>query len=75
VFESHSRRRPRSKGGRLAAYRAGLARCWFALANGRARSVEEAILWHDGEAANARSRFERLPAARRKALLHWLETL
>jgi len=45
------------------------------LHDGRARSAEEAILWHDGEAAGARREFEQLPAARRKALLHWLETL
>jgi len=45
------------------------------LHDGRARSAEEAILWHDGEAASARDHFERLPAAERTALLHWLETL
>lgn len=45
------------------------------LHDGRARSAEEAILWHDGEAASARRNFEQLPLARRKALLHWIETL
>jgi CxxC motif-containing protein (DUF1111 family) len=45
------------------------------LHDGRARSAEEAILWHDGEAAGARHQFEALPAAQRKAFLHWLETL
>jgi CxxC motif-containing protein (DUF1111 family) len=45
------------------------------LHDGRARSAEEAILWHDGEAAGARTRFEQLPAQQRKAFLHWLETL
>ena len=45
------------------------------LHDGRARSAEEAILWHDGEAAGARTRFEQLPAPERKAFLHWLETL
>lgn len=45
------------------------------LHDGRARSVEEAILWHDGEAGDARQRFEKLPARQRQAFLHWLETL
>lgn len=42
------------------------------LHDGRARSVEEAVLWHDGEAAVARQRFERLPAVQRAALLDWV---
>jgi CxxC motif-containing protein (DUF1111 family) len=45
------------------------------LHDGRARSAEEAILWHDGEAAGARHQFEALPTAQRKSFLHWLETL
>ncbi len=45
------------------------------LHDGRARSAEEAILWHDGEAAAARKNFEELPAPQRKGFLHWLETL
>lgn len=45
------------------------------LHDGRARSIEEAILWHGGEAAPARSRFERLPRRDREALLAWLGTL
>ena len=45
------------------------------LHDGRARSAEEAILWHDGEATDARQNFEQLPASQRKAFLHWLETL
>jgi len=45
------------------------------LHDGRARSAEEAILWHDGEASGARARFEQLPAPQRKAFLRWLETL
>ena len=44
-------------------------------AHGRARSVEEAILWHDGEAVGARKKFEHLTATERKAFLHWVETL
>ncbi len=56
-------------------YRIALERHPTFLHDGRARSVEEAILWHDGEAQNARDHFERLPAAERRDVLHWLETL
>jgi len=42
------------------------------LHDGRARSVEEAVLWHDGEAAPARRRFERSTFAERGRLLDWL---
>jgi CxxC motif-containing protein (DUF1111 family) len=56
-------------------YRMSLEHFPTFLHDGRARSAEEAILWHDGEAANARARFEQLPAPQRKAFLHWLETL
>ena len=56
-------------------YRMSLERFPTFLHDGRARSAEEAILWHDGEAAGARKRFERLTAEQRKAFLHWLETL
>jgi CxxC motif-containing protein (DUF1111 family) len=45
------------------------------LHDGRARSIEEAILWHDGEAAAARERFEHLDAALRQRLLAWLAQL
>jgi len=45
------------------------------LHDGRARSLEEAILWHSGEAARARNGFLNLPARRREALLRWLESL
>jgi CxxC motif-containing protein (DUF1111 family) len=45
------------------------------LHDGRARSAEEAILWHDGEASGARIRFEQLPALQRKAFLRWVDTL
>jgi CxxC motif-containing protein (DUF1111 family) len=56
-------------------YRMSLEHFPTFLHDGRARSAEEAILWHDGEAANARARFEQLPAPQRKVFLHWLETL
>jgi len=45
------------------------------LHDGRARSVEEAILWHSGEAARSRHGFLNLPRRQREALLRWLETL
>jgi CxxC motif-containing protein (DUF1111 family) len=56
-------------------YRMSLEHFPTFLHDGRARSAEEAILWHDGEAAGARDRFEHLPASQRKAFLRWLETL
>jgi CxxC motif-containing protein (DUF1111 family) len=44
------------------------------LHDGRARSLEEAVLWHDGEASGAQQAFQRLPRAQRMALLQWLAT-
>jgi CxxC motif-containing protein (DUF1111 family) len=45
------------------------------LHDGRARSIEEAILWHGGEAAASRDAFRALPAASRAQLVEFLETL
>jgi CxxC motif-containing protein (DUF1111 family) len=45
------------------------------LHDGRARSVEEAVLWHDGEAAVVRERFEHLPRAQREQLLRFVGAL
>ena len=45
------------------------------LHDGRARSVEEAVLWHDGEAAGVRERFEHLARAQREQLLRFVEAL
>jgi CxxC motif-containing protein (DUF1111 family) len=45
------------------------------LHDGRARTAEEAILWHGGEARRARDGFRALPAADRAALLSFLESL
>lgn len=45
------------------------------LHDGRARTLEEAILWHGGEAAAAQSSFRALPAADRAALLSFLGSL
>lgn len=41
----------------------------------RARNFQEAILWHDGEAAAARGRFMALPKDDRAALIRFLESL
>ena len=45
------------------------------LHDGRARSLEEAVLWHGGEARTARERFMALARAERRALLDFLESL
>lgn len=45
------------------------------LHDGRARSVEEAILWHGGEGANARAAFKNLTGAQRAQLLRFLDSL
>ncbi len=47
----------------------------FYLHDGRARSLEEAILWHGGEAQRARDGFTQLPAADRAALVQFLNSL
>lgn len=45
------------------------------LHDGRARSLEEAILWHGGQADRARQAFTAMPRADRQDLLAWLGTL
>ena len=45
------------------------------LHDGRARSLEEAILWHGGEAEESRQRFMSLTPEEREALLKFLESL
>ena len=45
------------------------------LHDGRARSLEEAVLWHGGEAQKARERFTSLSAEERSALIAFLESL
>lgn len=42
------------------------------LHDGRARSIEEAILWHGGDAAAARDLYQAMPAAERAAILRFL---
>jgi CxxC motif-containing protein (DUF1111 family) len=45
------------------------------LHDGRARNLEEAILWHGGEALAARDFYLRLPKSEREALLRFLGSL
>lgn len=45
------------------------------LHDGRARTTQEAILWHGGEAAAARKRYVQLPKDDRQALLAFLQSL
>ena len=45
------------------------------LHDGRARSIEEAILWHGGEAEEARQRFMGLTVEERRALIRFLRSL
>ena len=47
----------------------------YFLHDGRARSLEEAILWHGGEAAASRDAFAAAPPERRAALIRFLESL
>jgi CxxC motif-containing protein (DUF1111 family) len=45
------------------------------LHDGRARSIEEAILWHGGEAENAKEAYRTLEAPKRSQLLAFLNSL
>jgi CxxC motif-containing protein (DUF1111 family) len=47
----------------------------FFLHDGRARDLNEAILWHGGEAAGSAERFKALDAEQRAALLEFLDSL
>ena len=47
----------------------------FLLHDGRARGVEEAILWHGGEAEAARSAYAALAKADRDALIAFVKSL
>ncbi|MEX0693133.1 MAG: di-heme oxidoredictase family protein [Rhodospirillales bacterium] len=47
----------------------------FFLHDGRARDLLEAILWHGGEAEAAKQKVITLPAAKRNALIRFLESL
>ncbi len=52
-----------------------VARQAFYLHDGRARSLEEAILWHGGEAEKARDSYARLSRNERETLIKFLESL
>ncbi|MCW5622786.1 MAG: thiol oxidoreductase [Burkholderiales bacterium] len=45
------------------------------LHDGRARSIQEAILWHDGEARQARDAYMQMPRPSRDALVAFIESL
>ncbi len=45
------------------------------LHDGRARTLEEAILWHGGEAQSAADRYSSLPLEQRQALIDFLNSL
>jgi CxxC motif-containing protein (DUF1111 family) len=47
----------------------------FFLHDGRARNVEEAILWHGGEAENARQTFMKYAKSERDAVLRFIDSL
>lgn len=47
----------------------------YFLHDGRARTIEEAILWHDGEAAKSKQQFMQLSQSDRAALLKFLNSL
>lgn len=55
--------------------RAAKGRATTLLHDGRARSILEAIIWHDGEAAAAKQAAAALSAADRAALITFLESL
>lgn len=48
---------------------------YFLLHDGRAHSIEEAILYHGGEGAKSRERYRQLPAHDKEALIKFLESL
>lgn len=47
----------------------------FYLHDGRARTIEEAILWHGGEAENSKNNFMNLPSADRNKLIKFIQSL
>lgn len=48
---------------------------YFLMHDGRAKSIEEAILLHAGEAANSKNRFQQLTATEKQQLIKFLESL
>jgi CxxC motif-containing protein (DUF1111 family) len=53
----------------------GLSRRLFFLHDGRARTVQDAVLAHGGEATAARTRYQALNANQRDALVAFLKSL
>lgn len=47
----------------------------FFLHDGRARNIEEAILWHGGEAENSLNEFKKLPKSQRQELIAFINSL
>ena len=47
----------------------------FLLHDGRARNMEEAVLWHGGEATNSKDKFKQLSKVDRDAVIKFLESL
>ncbi|MEP7317593.1 MAG: di-heme oxidoredictase family protein [Panacibacter sp.] len=47
----------------------------FYLHDGRARTIEEAILWHDGEAKKSKEQFMQLPKDDRDKIIKFLKSL
>lgn len=45
------------------------------LHDGRARTIDEAVAWHDGEAASARRRFDALTGPQKAALVRYVNSL
>ena len=45
------------------------------LHDGRARNIEEAILWHQGEAKVARDNYASMPSEKRQLLIKFIESL
>jgi CxxC motif-containing protein (DUF1111 family) len=54
---------------------AGVAGGEAYLHDGRARTLEEAILWHGGEADEAKEAFRTMSASDRAALIEFLKSL
>jgi CxxC motif-containing protein (DUF1111 family) len=52
-----------------------VSRHTFFLHDGRARNLEEAILWHGGEAQNSRDGYAKLRKTDREALIAYLKSL
>jgi CxxC motif-containing protein (DUF1111 family) len=48
---------------------------YFLLHDGRAKSIEEAILFHGGEAENSKNQYQRLSQSEKEDILKFLESL